>query len=88
MESKKKRPALGKPVLVLRNATERPAIITEKLGLLIGTDKNNIIHKVGQLLTNKKMYAEMARGGSPYGDGHAAERIVDYLKNKLLYLEK
>lgn len=77
-------PALAKPVLVLRNTTERPAIITEGIGLLIGTEKNNIIYAVSQLLTDKKMYAEMSRGVSPYGDGNAAERIVNALENCLL----
>ena len=76
-------PALSKPVLVLRNITERPAIITEGVGLLVGTEKNNIINAVSQLLTDKKIYADMARGVSPYGDGQAAKRIVNYLKDNL-----
>ncbi len=77
-------PALGKPVLVLRNTTERPAIITEGLGLLVGTEKNNIIYTVSQLLTDKKMYSDMAKGSSPYGDGNAAIRIIEPLKDYLL----
>ena len=76
-------PALSKPVLILRNITERPAIITEGVGLLVGTEKNNIINAVSQLLTDKKIYADMARGVSPYGDGQAAKRIVNYLKDNL-----
>lgn len=76
-------PALSKPVLVLRNTTERPALISEGLGELVGTEKNNIIAKVRELLTNQALYAQMARGVSPYGDGHAAERIVKFLKEKL-----
>ena len=77
-------PALNKPVLVLRNTTERPAIITAGVGLLVGTESNNIINAVSQLLTNQEMYADMTRGISPYGDGHAARRIVNYLHERLL----
>jgi UDP-N-acetylglucosamine 2-epimerase (non-hydrolysing) len=79
-------PALGKPVLVLRNTTERPAIITEGVGLLIGTAKNNIVHAVRQLLNDKKIYTDMSQGVSPYGDGHAAERIVGFLEVNLRVL--
>ena len=77
-------PALGKPVLVLRNTTERPAIISEGVGLLIGTEKNDIINAVSQLLTDQNAYKTMARGVSPYGDGHAAKRIVNFLETHLL----
>lgn len=76
-------PALGKPVLVLRNTTERPAIISEGLGLLVGTKKENIVKAVKQLLNDKTTYAAMSRGVSPYGDGHAAERIINSLKQSL-----
>ncbi|WP_133127752.1 non-hydrolyzing UDP-N-acetylglucosamine 2-epimerase [Legionella nagasakiensis] len=76
-------PALHKPVLVLRNRTERPAIITEGVGLLIGAETSNIIHVVSQLLTDANMYSNMARDVSPYGDGNAAKRIVAALKNGL-----
>ncbi|CAM2765939.1 non-hydrolyzing UDP-N-acetylglucosamine 2-epimerase [Legionella worsleiensis] len=76
-------PALKKPVLVLRKTTERPAIISEGVGLLVGTEQNEIIRTVNELLTNKKLYAQMSRGVSPYGDGHAAERIVSFLQEKL-----
>ncbi len=77
-------PALGKPVLVLRNMTERPAIITEGLGLLVGTEKENIIYATSELITNKKMYSDMAKGLSPYGDGQAAIRIIEKLQNHLV----
>lgn len=76
-------PALSKPVLVLRDVTERPAILTEGVGLLVGTEKNNIISAVTHLLTNKNLYTSMSRGVSPYGDGHAAERIVASLEYNL-----
>lgn len=72
-------PALGKPVLVLRNTTERPAIISEGVGILVGTDTETIVSKASQLLTNEALYESMAHGVSPYGDGHAAERIVAVL---------
>lgn len=77
-------PALNIPVLVLRNTTERPAIITEGVGLLVGTDKEHIIEKVSELLTNKDLYSKMAAGKSPYGDGHTSERIATFLKEKLM----
>ncbi|AHE66879.1 UDP-N-acetylglucosamine 2-epimerase [Legionella oakridgensis ATCC 33761 = DSM 21215] len=76
-------PALCKPVLVLRNKTERLAILTEGVGLLIGTETNHIIQAVSQLLTDTNMYSNMARGVSPYGDGNAAKRIVEALKKEL-----
>ncbi|CDZ78313.1 UDP-N-acetylglucosamine 2-epimerase [Legionella massiliensis] len=77
-------PALSKPVLVLRDVTERPAILTEGVGLLIGTEKNNIVSAVTHLLTDKNLYTSMSRGVSPYGDGHAAERIVASLEYNLI----
>ena len=77
-------PALSIPVLVLRSTTERPAILSEGVGLLVGTDKINIIDTVSELLTNKELYAQMASGKSPYGDGHSAERIIAYLKENLM----
>lgn len=76
-------PALHKPVVVLRNITERPAVISQGLGVLVGTDKDAIIRKVSELLTNEKIYTKMTEGGSPYGDGRAAERIIQFLKQSL-----
>lgn len=75
-------PALNIPVLVLRSTTERPAIITEGVGFLVGTDKEHIIEKVSELLTNKDLYSKMASGVSPYGDGNTSERIVNFLKKQ------
>ncbi|STX51432.1 UDP-N-acetylglucosamine 2-epimerase [Legionella busanensis] len=77
-------PALSKPVLVLRHTTERPAIITEGVGLLVGTEKENIINTVESLLEDPKIYTSLAKGISPYGDGHASEKIVNYLQGVLL----
>lgn len=73
-------PALKKPVIVMRETTERNEIIKEKLGLLVGTDKEKIIQAATQLLTDVSLYKHMARGVSPYGDGKAAQRIVPHLK--------
>ncbi len=69
-------PALGKPVLVLRGETERPEAITLGVAKLIGTGRLQVFHEVSRLLTNPAAYAGMAKGVSPYGDGHAAERIA------------
>ena len=77
-------PALNKPVVVLRNITERPAIITEGVGVLVGTEKKKIIRTVSELLTDKNLYSKMARGVSPYGDGKTADRIISFLKQKLI----
>lgn len=76
-------PALKKPILVLRNTTERPLIISEGLGFLVGTNKAIIFEKAKELIQNKNLYNFMARGISPYGDGHSAERIVTILENSL-----
>lgn len=77
-------PALSKPVVVLRNTTERPAVIAAGVGVLAGTDTKNIVAVVSQLLSNDALYAKMAHGGSPYGDGYAAQRIVDCLYRNLM----
>lgn len=72
-------PALNKPVLVLRKVTERPLVIELGLGKLVGTDKDTIVDAASELLTNTDSYNSMRKGISPYGDGYAAERIVDVL---------
>lgn len=69
-------PSLGKPVLVLRDATERPEAIEAGTAKLIGTDRTQIVAEVNRLIGDPATYAAMARAVSPYGDGHAAERIV------------
>ncbi|WP_135467436.1 non-hydrolyzing UDP-N-acetylglucosamine 2-epimerase [Crenalkalicoccus roseus] len=70
-------PALGKPVLVLRNETERPEAVELGVARLIGTDRARVVAEVSRLLTDPAAYEEMAKGISPYGDGHAAERITE-----------
>ena len=73
-------PALGKPVLVLREETERPEAVAEGVVKLVGTSAERILSEAQRLLDDPTAYAAMARGVSPYGDGHAAERIVGVLK--------
>ena len=73
-------PALGKPVLVLRDETERPEAVAEGVVELVGMDRNRIVEKVSALLQNPDEYGKMAKGASPYGDGKAAGRIVRHLQ--------
>jgi UDP-N-acetylglucosamine 2-epimerase (non-hydrolysing) len=73
-------PALGKPVLVLRDETERPEAIEQGVVKLAGTSYERIVETTQALLDDTLLYASMARGVSPYGDGHAAARIVDILR--------
>ncbi|MEW9571392.1 non-hydrolyzing UDP-N-acetylglucosamine 2-epimerase [Rhodanobacter sp. Si-c] len=76
-------PALGKPVLVLRTETERPEAVDEGVVRLVGTDEAHIVAEASRLLDSEAAYREMARGVSPYGDGMAARRIVDVLRDAL-----
>jgi UDP-N-acetylglucosamine 2-epimerase (non-hydrolysing) len=70
-------PALGKPVLVVRNTTERPEAIEAGTARLIGTGRQDVYRAICQLLDEPKEYERMKRAINPFGDGHAAERIVD-----------
>lgn len=72
-------PSLGVPVLVLREATERPEGVKAGTLKLVGTDTSQIVREANRLLDDPVTYAEMARAGNPYGDGHAAKRIIDAL---------
>ncbi len=72
-------PSLGKPVLVMRNTTERPEGIEAGVVRLVGTEKENIIRNTMELLDNRTLYEKMSQSANPYGDGKAAERIVDIL---------
>jgi UDP-N-acetylglucosamine 2-epimerase (non-hydrolysing) len=76
-------PALGKPVLVLRNETERPEAVEQGVVKLVGTSYDNILREVHRLLDDPVAYRDMAKGISPYGDGQAAARIVDILRRDL-----
>jgi UDP-N-acetylglucosamine 2-epimerase (non-hydrolysing) len=72
-------PSLHKPVLVLRETTERPEAVAAGASRLVGTDPGRIVAAVRELLTDAALYARMASAPNPYGDGHAAERIADVL---------
>ncbi len=73
-------PALGVPVLVVRDTTERPEGVDAGVVRLVGTETGDIFDAAQELLTNATAYARMAGGGSPYGDGRAAERICDAIE--------
>lgn len=73
-------PSLGKPVLVLRDTTERPEGIAAGTLKLVGTDEEVIYEETKKLLTNKEEYEKMSKASNPYGDGHASERIVDAIE--------
>jgi len=74
-------PGLGKPVLVMRNTTERPEALDAGTVKLVGTDYNKIVDNVSLLLDNEKEYDIMSRANNPYGDGKASPRIADVLAN-------
>lgn len=77
-------PGLGKPVLVMRNTTERPEAVDAGTVILVGTDKDKIINGVSDLLENKNgLYDRMAHAVNPYGDGKACGRVVKWLEEKL-----
>jgi UDP-N-acetylglucosamine 2-epimerase (non-hydrolysing) len=73
-------PSLGKPVLVMRNHTERPEAVRAGTVKLVGTDRAKIIREVKRLLHNKAVYRKMSRAHNPYGDGKASPRIVAAIK--------
>jgi UDP-N-acetylglucosamine 2-epimerase (non-hydrolysing) len=72
-------PALGVPVLVVREKTERPEAVDAGCVKLVGTDRDRIVSEVGRLLDNPADHARMAQAINPYGDGQAARRIVSAL---------
>ncbi|CCV64689.1 UDP-N-acetylglucosamine 2-epimerase [Alteracholeplasma palmae J233] len=74
-------PSLGKPVLVMRETTERPEGIKAGTLKLVGTDEDNIYYSFKELLINKKLYAEMAKSSNPYGDGKSSQRIADIIEH-------
>lgn len=73
-------PGLGKPVLVMRNTTERPEAVASGTVRLVGTDKNSIKNAVERLLMDSSYYEMMHKAVNPYGDGHACRRIIERLK--------
>ena len=70
-------PGLGKPVLVMRNTTERPEALDAGTVKLVGTDYDRIVDEVSELITDEKAYNRMSQAVNPYGDGEACRRIVD-----------
>jgi UDP-N-acetylglucosamine 2-epimerase len=79
-------PSLGKPVLVMREASERPEAIAAGTACLTGTDPEGIVGAVSSLLDDPACYKRMTSGPNPYGDGHAAERVVQFLIRRLINL--
>jgi UDP-N-acetylglucosamine 2-epimerase (non-hydrolysing) len=73
-------PGLGKPVLVMRDTTERPEALEAGTVKLVGTNYNKIVSEVSMLLENKEYYDTMSKAVNPYGDGLACGRIVEWLK--------
>ena len=73
-------PGLGKPVLVMRNTTERPEAVDAGTVKLVGTDYDAIVDNVSKLLTDRNLYNKMSKATNPYGDGKACERILRYIE--------
>lgn len=76
-------PTLGKPVLVMREVSERPEAIAAGTALLTGTDPARIVGAVNSLLDDPELYRQMVARANPYGDGHAAERVVQFLASRI-----
>ncbi|WP_294586490.1 UDP-N-acetylglucosamine 2-epimerase (non-hydrolyzing) [uncultured Bacteroides sp.] len=74
-------PSLGKPVLVMRNTTERPEAVEAGTVKLVGTDADAIVKNVTELLRDKEVYQQMSETHNPYGDGQACERIIERLRS-------
>jgi UDP-N-acetylglucosamine 2-epimerase (non-hydrolysing) len=72
-------PSLGKPVLVMRDITERKEVQKSGVAILLGANKEKIFTNVSRLLDNKKIYNKMTLAKNPYGDGKACKRIVKFL---------
>lgn len=77
-------PALGKPVLVIRETTERPEALDTGTVRLVGTDPDRIMQAISELHDDPQAYRSIARPVFPYGDGHAAKRVVDALRRRLM----
>ena len=81
-------PSFGKPVLVMRDTTERPEAVEAGTVRLVGTDEDMIVDSVATLLTDRNAYRSMARAVNPYGDGHAAARAVGAIEHFFGYAER
>ncbi len=75
-------PTFGKPVLVLREVTERPEAVQAGCARIVGTDRRIIVSAALELLTDRSAYDRMAQIANPFGDGHASERIVRVLRGR------
>jgi UDP-N-acetylglucosamine 2-epimerase (non-hydrolysing) len=73
-------PSLGKPVLVLRDTTERPEAIEAGTARLVGTNPEDIVNEAEWLLNDREHYEAMSRAANPYGDGRASERIGEVVR--------
>lgn len=73
-------PSLGKPVLVMRDQTERPEAVLAGTVRLVGARRERIVSNVHELLTNAESYQAMSKAHNPYGDGRACARIIEILK--------
>ena len=76
-------PTLHKPVIVLRNYTERIDLITHRGGFLVGSDIKKIVKRTSNLITNKELYKNMTSIANPFGDGKTSDRIVNILRSIL-----
>jgi UDP-N-acetylglucosamine 2-epimerase (non-hydrolysing) len=76
-------PSFHKPVLILREVTERPEVVDVGAGRIVGTDTGRIIEESSRLLDDSSAYAAMCSAANPFGDGRAAQRIVDILADAL-----
>jgi UDP-N-acetylglucosamine 2-epimerase (non-hydrolysing) len=74
-------PSLGKPVLVMRETTERPEGVAAGTAKLVGTDKDRIVTEIFNLLDDSEAYAAMSRAHNPFGDGKSGERIARIIAN-------
>ena len=74
-------PALGKPVLVLRETTERPEAVSSGVAKLIGTDTENVYNQAVELIKYDAIYQAMSIASNPFGDGSASDKIVDAILN-------
>jgi UDP-N-acetylglucosamine 2-epimerase len=75
-------PSLGKPVLVTRDLTERPEAIAVGAARLVGTNEQQLVDSISELLDNQDTYRRMSQVHNPYGDGHSSPRIADHLLDK------
>ena len=75
-------PGLGKPVLVMRDTTERPEALKSGTVHLVGTDYNKILNEVSTLIEDSEAYSKMSQAVNPYGDGKACSRIVRILNGE------